>query len=281
MQSMKATRRRKRQPDALASRAAVSRVMSDFRASLPESISKKNKEIISLLRAAVYYERSPGAVSRRGRKSPWSEDEIRTAAGNLRQVLLRGTYTVGMRSFVEHYLLIPEFPEDVVRPLERGEINLFEAEQLARLASKRTGPGDEEQLRERRSALLRTHLQSGESGIRLKARVDALLRQFRNPAASERSLPLASPERNIASAFEIELASFSQELSPDHFFYEYLQMIGSYMREIRADEIPAQAMERLLFQSEQLIEQLHSIHKQQNPPAESSGSEKNRKTFHL
>lgn len=282
---MKATRRRERKPDRLASRAAVRQVLEDFQATLPDSILLKEKNLTSLLRAIVYFERSPGAVTRKGRKSPWSEAEIRIAATSLRAALARGTYGIGVRSFVEHYLLIPDFPEDVVLALEKGEINLFEAEQLSRLTPNLTGIQEPESLRKRRMALLRSHLQTGESGIRLKGRVDALLFQYQNPGAERGSGGLS--DTGYADApFEsgIDLApsdSFSRELPPDHFFFEYLQMIGSYMREIRPEEIAASTMERLLFQSEQLIEMLHAIHKQQNPPVDSSESSKGKKTFHL
>src|SRR2546421_228204 len=58
-------------------------------------------------------------------------------AATLREILARGTYGAkDVRSFVDHYLRILTLPVDVLEPLERGEMNLFEAEQLARVTSR-------------------------------------------------------------------------------------------------------------------------------------------------
>jgi hypothetical protein len=288
---LKATRRRARQSDPLASRAAIKDVIKQLRAALPEIIPKSDKQLLSLLRAVLHAERHPEITTRRGRKSPWKDVELVKTAASLRAILERGTKRVGLRSFVEHYLLIPGFPEDVARALEEGKINLFEAEQLARLGSDRTGI-PEDRIRKRRLALLRTHLQSGESGARLKARVDALLYHYQHPGAFLDPLPAVpqhSPEiLAAAEQLEAEIAASHEnpdalilDIAPDHFFYEYLRLIVSYMREIRPEEISDMAMERVMSLSEQLIQQLHAIHKQQHPPADEAMMEEARKSFHI
>lgn len=288
---MKATRRRPRQPDPLASRAAIKDVLKQLRDALPEIIPQSDKQLLSLLRAVLHAERHPEITTRRGRKSPWKEIELVKTDASLRAILERGTKRIGLRSFVEHYLLIPGFPEDVVKALEGGEINLFEAEQLARLGSARTGI-PEERMRKRRLALLRTHLQSGESGARLKARVDALLYHYRHPGAFLDPLPEPaqhSPEiLAAAEQLEAEIEASHEnpdalmlDIAPDHFFYEYLRLIVAYMRELRPDEISDPAMERVMTLAEQLIQQLHAIHKQQRPPADEATMEEARKSFHI
>jgi len=254
---LKTTRRRTRERDPLASRAAIKDVIKQLRAALPEIIPKSDKKLLSLLRAAVHAERHPEVHTRRGRKSPWKDYELIKTASSLRAIIERGTKRVGLRSFVEHYLLIPGFPEDVVKALESGELNLFEAEQLARLIPERTGIPEVERLRKRRLALVRTHLQSGESGARLKARVDALLYHYRHPGTLLGPLsesPQYSSEILAAAAkleAEIEAShenpdSLIIDTAPDHFFYEYLRIIVSYMREIRPDEISDPVMERVM-----------------------------------
>jgi hypothetical protein len=278
-------------PDPLASRAAIKDVIKQFRATLPDIIPKSDKHLLSMLRAILYTELHPNIKTRRGRKSPWKEDELVKAASVLRGIIERGTKRVSLRSFVEHYLLIPNFPEDVAQALESGEINLFEAEQLARLAPSRLGI-PEERMKKRRRELLRTHLQLGESGTRLKARVDALLYYYEHPeaifqpaTATARHSPeiLAAAEQLEA---EIEALHENPEsliagISPDHFFYEYLQIITSMMLEIRPDEISDEAMERVMTLSEQLIHQLNTIHKQQNAPADEKTMEEARKGFFI
>lgn len=62
-------------------------------------------------------------------------------------------------SFVDHYLRLPDFPSDVIEVLESGEINLLEAEQLARVTAGRLG-GSASQAKCTRSELLSSHLNS-------------------------------------------------------------------------------------------------------------------------
>lgn len=275
---LKATRRRTRSLDPLASRAAVSGVLNELRRALPATIPESDKQLLSLLRAALHAERHPEVKTRRGRRSPWKDYELIKTAAALRTIIERGTKRVSLRSFVEHYLLIPGFPEEVVKALECGEINLFEAEQLARLTGARTGLAAE-RMRKRRLELLRTHLQSGASGARLKARVDALLYHYQHPEALLEPVPAptryAPPLLAAAAALEAELEAGYEDpdgliagIAPDHFFYEYLQIIAGMMREIRADEIAEAALERVMTLSEQLIQQLNAIYKRQHPPAD-------------
>jgi hypothetical protein len=175
--------------------------------------------------------------------------------------------------------------------LESGEINLFEAEQLARLTSSRYGIS-EERMKKRRREMLRIHLQLGESGARLKARVGALLYYYEHPEAIFQPAPETvrhSPEiLAAAEQLEAEIEALHENpesliagISPDHFFYEYLQIITSMMLEIRPDEISDVEMERVMTFSEQLIHQLNGIHKRQNAPADAKTMEEVKKGFHI
>jgi hypothetical protein len=283
---MNAARRRPRHPDPLATRAAVRTVLAELRAALPHIIPSSDKELLSLLRAIIHLERHPEVKSRRGRKSKWNDGELIKTAGVLRAILARGTNQICPRSFIEHYLLIPTFPEDVAIALERGEINLFEAEQLARLVSMRIGI-PEAKLKRRRAALLRVHLQSAESGARLKARVDSLLHLYRDPAANGKvtpTTPTHSTEIIDATArLEAEIAADdlepTTEIAPDHLFYEYLQIITAMMRELRPDEIPEAAMERIARLAEGLIHQLNQVYQRQHPPEKAERAAE--KSFYL
>ena len=292
---MKATRRRTRTPDPLASRTAIKDVIKQLRGALPEFIPRSDKQLLSLLRAVLHAERHPNVITRRGRKSPWKDYELIKTASVLRGIIERGTKQVSLRSFVEHYLMIPSFPDDVARALEHGEINLFEAEQLARLAPSLAGIPEEiseERMRRRRLEMLRIHLQSGESGVRLKSRINALLYHYKHPEAFYDPLPTTiqySPEiLAAAEQLEVEIKASHEnpdsmiiDIPPDHFFFEYLRIIVSYMREIRPEEISDPAMERVMSFSEQLIQQLNAIHKQQFPPADEATMEEAKKSFHI
>ena len=288
---MKATRKRPRKLDPLASRAAVKNIIARLRSEAPELIPSSDKELLSLLRAVVHAERNPAVKARHGRKSRWTPANLERTGRAMRTVLARETKPVALRSFVEHYLFILVFPDDVARTLEAGEINLFEAEQLARLTPTRLEM-PEAKLKKQRQALLRTHLQMGESGFRLKARVDAMLQPNRNRMSSVESISPKSTVHSaeiLAAAAQLE-AELDQEaennldisgIKPDHLFYEYLNLIVSLMKEIRPKELSDKAIERLSSTSEQLIHQLSQIHKEQNPPLETKGLPQPVTTFHL
>ncbi len=49
-----------------------------------------------------------------------------------------------MHSFVGQYLSILDFPRDVRETFERGNVNLYEAHQFARLSAKKLGGTDAE-----------------------------------------------------------------------------------------------------------------------------------------
>lgn len=287
---MKTNRKRSRKPDPLAARVAIKNIIAHLRAGLPELIPASDKELWSLLRAVVHAERHPEVDSRRGRKSHWQPAELERVRRALKLILARETKPVALRSFVEHYLLILDFPDEVAASLETGEINLFEAEQLARLTPARLGT-TEAKLKKRRQALLHTHLQTAESGIRLKARVDALLRLHRNGALSTDN-ESASASRHSAKILVATVpleAEFTQTretidvsgIEPDHLFYEYLHLILSLMKEIRPDQLSDKAIERLSSLAEQLIHQLNLSYKEQNPPPVTVDPQTSNSPFHI
>lgn len=68
-------------------------------------------------------------------------------------------------SFVDHYLRLPDLPSDVIEALENGDINLFEAEQFARVTAFRLEVSPSRAKRTR-SDFLSSHLQTRASGER-------------------------------------------------------------------------------------------------------------------
>jgi hypothetical protein len=95
-----------------------------------------------------------------------------SVASHMRTILERETSgRVSFASFVDHYLRVLDFPSDVQDALSLNEINLFEAEQLTRLSSKRLG-FTSAQARRKRSDLLNAHIQARLSGARLRQRVE-------------------------------------------------------------------------------------------------------------
>ena len=160
---MKATRRRTRHPDPLASAAAVETLLDSLRAYLPDLIPRSHKNLSSLLNSVRgLYMRQP-SESRRGRPARYTRDALLRVDSALRDLLARET-GISVRSFVGQYLPILDFPRDVREALERGDVNLFEAHQLARLTARKLGTSDG-QARSLRKRLLEAHLLAQGSGI--------------------------------------------------------------------------------------------------------------------
>jgi hypothetical protein len=137
---LRATRRRQRKADLLASVAAVRSVIERLRAALPNLIPSKDKELVRILRAARHAQRYPATDTKRGRPGKWKREELLRVVALLEDILDRETFShISFSSFVDHYLRLPDFPADVIGVLENGDINLFEAEQLARVTAARLG----------------------------------------------------------------------------------------------------------------------------------------------
>ena len=127
---MKATRRRTRRPDPLGSAAAVEAILESLRTSLPELIPRSHKNLSPLLNAVRgLYMRQP-SETKRGRPARYTRGQLLRVDSALRDPLGRET-RLSVRSFVGQYLPILDFARDVREALERGEVNLFEAHQLA------------------------------------------------------------------------------------------------------------------------------------------------------
>lgn len=173
---MRATRRRQRKTDPLASLAAVRSITEKLRSALPDLIPSKDKELVRrLLRAARHAQRYPATDTKRGRPGKWKREDLLRVVTQLEDILGCETSShISFASFVDHYLRLPNFPSDVVEALENGDINLFEAAQLARVTAKRLEL-TYGQAKHTRSGLLSSHLQTRASGNRLRQRVNELL----------------------------------------------------------------------------------------------------------
>ena len=79
-------------------------------------------------------------------------------AARLGDILERETSShVSFASFVDHYLRLPDFLTDVLEALTKEEINLFEAEQLARVTADRLGITNGQAKKTRTSFYARTY----------------------------------------------------------------------------------------------------------------------------
>lgn len=132
-----------------------------------------------------------------------------------------------MRSFVGQYLPILDFPKDVGEALEHGEVNLFEAHQLARLIARKLG-GTDVEARSLRKGLLEAHLLAQGSGTQLRQRVKEALGEFREPDPTETEAVAVSKADELLEA---------DPLDASHLFFEELRMISRALREIGPEEV--------------------------------------------
>jgi hypothetical protein len=132
----------------------------------------------------------------------------------------------------------------VTGALAAGEINLFEAEQLARVEETRLGVTPAEAKRTR-AELLASHLRTKASGAHLRRHVNELL----GAAAVE---PSASPQSDGAAQASQDLEDFDP-YDPTHLFWEQIKQLGFAFREIRREDVTDEEVKELLKSSEPLM----------------------------
>jgi hypothetical protein len=154
-----------------------------------------------------------------------------------------------VRSFVGQYLPLLEFPKDVREALERGEVNLFEAHQLARLNAKRLG-GTEGEARSLRRRLLEAHLLAQGSGTLLRARVKEALGELREPDPTETEVLAVGKADELLEA---------DPLDASHLFFEELRMISRALREIGPGEVTDEDLAEIMPAVDQITLTLQKI----------------------
>lgn len=216
---------------------------------MPDLIPQKEKELVRLLRAARHAQRYPATDTKRGRPTKWKREELLQVAARLGDILDRETSAqISFASFVDHYLRLPGFPFDVIEALESGDLNLFEAEQLARVTTRRlrVSPSQAKRIR---SELLSSHIQTKASGERLRRRVNELLR----------ASPVEAGETGGESDAGLEDLEDFDPYDSTHLFWEQLKQLGFAFREIRREDVTDEEIEELLKASEPILTILSRI----------------------
>lgn len=242
------TKRRARHADPLASAPAVERVLDSLRASLPDLIPRSHKNLVALLNAVRGMYARPSTETKRGRRGRFAREDLLRVDSRLRELLARET-SVGVRSFVGQYLPILEFQGDVREALERGDVNLFEAHQLARLSARRLG-STEAEARARRRKLLESHLTKQEPGPRLRLRVMEALGELREPDPAQTEMAAVEKADELLEA---------DPLDSSHLFFEELRMIGRALREVAPEEVTDKDLAEIMPAVDQITLTLQRI----------------------
>lgn len=250
---MRATRRRQRTIDPLASPESVRSICGNLRSRLPDLIPTSEKQLIRFLYSVRHIERRPATDTLRGRPSRWPREKLTEAASTLRALLERETSgRVSVSSFIGQYLPLLQFPTDVTDALSSGHINLQEAAQLARLTAERLDCSPAI-ARARRSEILQQHLAVQGSQTRLRSRVKELLGESREP-----EIPSDSMARVVAQVDEL------LEIDPQdtrHMFWEEMKRIFFAMREIEPEDLDEGTMDEFMSAMDQLSNILYRIEK--------------------
>lgn len=245
---MKATRRRTRRADPLASAEGVARVLEHLRNSLPELIPRSHKNLSSLLNSVRgIYMRQP-SESNRGRPARYTREQLMRVDSALRNILARET-SISVRSFIGQYLPILDFPRDVREALERGDLNLFEAHQLARLTARKLG-GTEGEARSLRRRLLEAHLLAQGSGTMLRQRVKEALGELKEPDPTETEVMAVGKADELLEA---------DPLDASHLFFEELRMISRALREVGPEEVTDEDLAEIMPAVDQITLTLQKI----------------------
>ncbi|MBD0325496.1 MAG: hypothetical protein ICV68_03650 [Pyrinomonadaceae bacterium] len=207
--------------------------------------------MVRLLRSVRHVQRYPATDTKRGRPSHWPREDLLKVGARLTDLLDRETsWHISLASFVDHYLRILSFPADVVAALTTGDINLFEAEQLARLTPERLNlaAGGAKRMR---VELLAAHLQTKASGARLRLRVNELLHVS--------TVETGGIVEHDEGGYAVENLEDFDPYDPTHLFWEQLKQLGFAFREIRREDVSDEEIEELLRMSEPIMAILSRI----------------------
>jgi hypothetical protein len=246
---MRATRRRRREPDPLASPASVRAVCRLLRERMPDTIPTSENQLARFLFAVRHVERRPATDTKRGRPSRWPREKLTEAASLLRAILERETLgRVSVNSFIGQYLPLLQFPQDVTDALTKGEINLHEASQLARLTPERLDCTPA-RAKSARAEVLRAHLLSHGSQNSLRARVKEILGEVVSVSTEQ----MVGVVQKVDELLEIDPSD------KRHLFYEEMKRLFYAMREIQPEDVDDESLDQFMAAADQLSNAIYSI----------------------
>lgn len=253
---MRATRRRHRELDPLASPEAVRSICQHLREQMPDTIPASEKHLERFLFAVRHVERRPATDTKRGRPSRWPREKLTEAASILRATLERETGgRVSVNSFIGQYLPLLRFPRDVTDALAEGQLNLHEAAQLARLTPTRLDCTPTA-AKSARAEVLRAHLLAQGSQNSLRARVKEILGEVVTVSAVEMTAAVQQADELL-------------EIDPSdkrHFLYEEMKRLFFAMKEIRPEDVDDQSLDEFLAAADQLSNAIHGIRQRSRRP---------------
>jgi hypothetical protein len=220
-----------------------------LRERMPDIIPNSERHLERFLYAVRHVGRRPATDTKRGRPSRWPREKLIEAASHLRAVLDRETGgRVSPGSFVGQYLPLLHYPPDVTAALLRGEINLHEAAQLARLTPDRL-ECDPARARALRAEVLRAHVLDRGSQNGLRARVKEILGESDGISGAE----MAAVVNKVDELLEIDPSD------KRHLFYEEMKRLFYAMREIEPEDVDDDSLDQFMAAADQLSNAIYTI----------------------
>jgi len=242
-------RRRTRQRDSLANRAAIRGVLGELKDSCPALSGFTDRRLSKLLQAIRHQVSYPATDTKRGRPTNFDRKVIEESGRRLKAILERETAgRISIRTFVGHYLPILEWPADVVTALECGDLSRLEAAHVARITADRLG------LREREAMKIREEIISNH--IRSQGSQTALREKTREALGE---LTLVTSERMVEAIEKVDDLLRIDPRDRRHLFYEQMKDFFFALREIQPDEIDDVTMDQLVLRADELMDVIHSI----------------------
>jgi phage terminase Nu1 subunit (DNA packaging protein) len=249
---MRASRRRTRRTDPLASPEAVRDVLDNLRGQCPDILPKSETQLVRMLESVRHYGRSPAVNGGRGRPRRWPREAVSLVARKLKEIMRQVTGSrVSESSFISLYLPILRYPADVVSALVEGELNIREAAYLARLTHERLKCSSRE-ARQVRGEMVKAHVLTNGSQSSLRLRVKAILGE----------IPEESWNSGEVGRLKADALLRENPHDPRHLFYEEIQRLTETMNQIEADELNAEALGEVLRQIDKLFNMLRRIKQQ-------------------
>lgn len=248
---MRASRRRTRRKDPLASPEAVRRILEQLGRQCPKILPRVERQAVKMLESVRHYEKRPNVDESRGRPRRWPRDDVAEVAEKLRDILDRKTEgRLSTSSFVSLYLSILRYPPDVTNALREGEINIREASYLAGLTPERLKCATRD-ARQIRAEILQAHLLTKGSQESLRQRVKTVLN-----IPSEEKPRLGKSGRQMADELIKE-----NPYDARHLFYEEIQQLIEAMRETVPEDLKGKTLIEFLRQIDRLLSMLRQSRK--------------------
>jgi hypothetical protein len=246
---MKARRRRARRSDPLATPGGVRSICRILCERCPALIPNSERQLVKLLEAVRHIERRPATDTKRGRPPAWPRETLLEVASHLRAVLERETLgRISLQSFTGQYLRLLRFPPDVQAALERGDLNLGEAAQLARLTAQRLDVSAQKATA-LRAEVLRSHVMLKGTERTIRARVRELLGEV----VEVTSQTIVEAVQKADDLLEVDPAD------KRHLFYEEMKRLFYAMREIQPEDIDDESLNEFMNAADGLSNALYAI----------------------